>query len=105
MQGDRRFVRLGTWGRPRGRHDAGSPQLRAWGRSLGGTEKNLTSGSASDDMSSMCTGTGEAVAFDEPLLAFRWALFLGLGLLPICGDGRIEVLLKAIGFSDKNNPL
>ena len=56
-------------------------------------------------MSSMCTGTGEAVALDEPLLAFRWALFLGLGLLPICGDGRIEVLLKAIGFSDKNNPL
>ena len=67
MQGDRRFVRLGTWGRPRGRHDAGSPQLRAWGRSLGGTEKNLTSGSASDDMSSMCTGTGEA-GFRRPPL-------------------------------------
>jgi len=56
-------------------------------------------------MSSMRTGTGEAVAVDEPLLAFRWALFLRLGLLPVCGDGRIEVLLKAIGFSDKNNPL
>ena len=53
----------------------------------------------------MCTGTEEAVALVESLLAFRWALFLGLGLLPICGDGRIEVLLKAIDYSDKNNLL
>ena len=52
-----------------------------------------------------CVPALEKPAFDEPLLAFRWALFLGLGLLPICGDGRIEVLLKAIDYSDKNNPL
>ena len=50
----------------------------------------------------MCSGTGEAVAFIESPLAFPWALFLGLGLLPICGEGRIEVLLKAIDYSGKN---
>ena len=47
----------------------------------------------------MCSGTGEAVAFVESPLAFRWALFHGLGFLPICG---IEVLLKAIDYSGKN---
>ena len=31
--------------------------------------------------------------------------FLDLGFLPICWNGRIEVLLKAIDDSDKNNPL
>ena len=31
--------------------------------------------------------------------------FLDLGFLPICWNGRIEVLLKAIDDSDKHKPL